>query len=422
MPEETLIKAADTPPPIDAGDTAWLLVCTALVLLMTPALALFYGGMVRRKNVLSTIMHSMAAIPIISIAWALFGYIAGLRPDARRLHRRASSTPRASSGRARVATSTARRADPRVRGLPDDVRGHHARAHLRRLRRAHEVHARTSRSSSSGRRSSTTRSRTGSGADGGWLAKLGALDFAGGTVVHLTAGISALVCALVIGKRAGYPQAAAAPARPHDDADRRGPPLVRLVRLQRGQRPRRAGSSRRSPSWRRTSARRVAPSGGSSSSGATAASPRRSASPRASSPASSPSRPAAGYVAPWAAIVIGLIAGVVCYGGVLLKNRFGYDDSLDAFGVHGVGGFAGAAAHGRLRAEGAQRAGGRRRAVRQLRAARHPGPRLRRVGGLRGRDHVRHPQAHRRDHRPARARERRARGPRTTQHGEEGYA
>src|SRR5438105_8319592 len=59
---------------IDSGDTAWLLVCTALVLLMTPALALFYGGMVRRKNVLSTIMHSMAAIPILSVKWALFGY------------------------------------------------------------------------------------------------------------------------------------------------------------------------------------------------------------------------------------------------------------------------------------------------------------------------------------------------------------
>ncbi len=65
---------------IDTGDTAWLLVSSALVLLMTPALALFYGGMVRRKNVLSTLMHSMAAIPILSVAWALFGYSLAFGP------------------------------------------------------------------------------------------------------------------------------------------------------------------------------------------------------------------------------------------------------------------------------------------------------------------------------------------------------
>ena len=66
---------------IDTGDTAWLLVSSALVLLMTPALALFYGGMVRRKNVLSTIMHSLAAIPILSIKWALIGYTLAFGPD-----------------------------------------------------------------------------------------------------------------------------------------------------------------------------------------------------------------------------------------------------------------------------------------------------------------------------------------------------
>src|ERR1700691_4367015 len=65
---------------IDTGDTAWLLVSSALVLLMTPALALFYGGMVRRKNVLSTIMHSMAAIPILSVTWVLFGYSLAFGP------------------------------------------------------------------------------------------------------------------------------------------------------------------------------------------------------------------------------------------------------------------------------------------------------------------------------------------------------
>src|SRR5437588_5288256 len=67
-------------PKLDSGDTAWLLVCTALVLLMTPALALFYAGMVRRKNVLSTLMHSLAAIPILSVKWALFGYSLAFGP------------------------------------------------------------------------------------------------------------------------------------------------------------------------------------------------------------------------------------------------------------------------------------------------------------------------------------------------------
>src|SRR5579859_7950345 len=68
-------------PTVDTGDTAWLLVSSALVLLMTPALALFYGGMVRRKNVLSTIMHSMAAIPVMSVAWALWGYSLAFGPS-----------------------------------------------------------------------------------------------------------------------------------------------------------------------------------------------------------------------------------------------------------------------------------------------------------------------------------------------------
>ena len=73
--------------PIDTGDTAWLTVSSALVLLMTPGLALFYGGMVRRKNVLSTLMHSMAAIPILSVTWALYGYSLAFGPDVPRAHR-----------------------------------------------------------------------------------------------------------------------------------------------------------------------------------------------------------------------------------------------------------------------------------------------------------------------------------------------
>ena len=107
----------------------------ALVLLMTPALALFYGGMVRRKNVLSTIMHSLAAIPILSVAWALFGYSLAFGPTHHGLIG-GLELRRAERARGRGARH---RPDARVRRLPDDVRGHHARAHLGRLRRAHEV-------------------------------------------------------------------------------------------------------------------------------------------------------------------------------------------------------------------------------------------------------------------------------------------
>ena len=198
-------------------------------------------------------------------------------------------------------------------------------------------------------------------ADGGWLFKMGALDFAGGPVVHLTAGMSALVCALVIGKRQGYPQERALPHNLTMTMTGAGYPLVRLVRLQRRAARSRPGSSRRSRSWRRTSARRGGRSGGSPSSGSTVASRPRSASRRASSRGSSRSRPRAGYVAPWAAIVIGIIASMLLLRRGAAKYKYGYDDSLDAFGVHGVGGLAGGAAHGRLRQKVLNDGGQRRR-------------------------------------------------------------
>src|SRR5215467_3607065 len=175
---------------IDTGDTAWLIVSSALVLLMTPALALFYGGMVRRKNVLSTIMHSMAAIPILSVAWALFGYSLAFGPTRHGLIGGLSYV-----GLGGLATEThgtvpafAFAAFQMMFAVitPALISG----AFAERMKFsayvafillwstfvydpvAHWVWA-----------------------DGGWLLKRGALDFAGGTVVHLTAGTSALVCA-----------------------------------------------------------------------------------------------------------------------------------------------------------------------------------------------------------------------------------
>ncbi len=178
-------------------------------------------------------------------------------------------------------------------------------------------------------------------ADGGWLFKLGALDFAGGTVVHLTAGLSALVCALVIGKRAGYPRHR---ALPHDLTMT----LAGAGLLWFGWFGFNAGSALASGQLAALAfmATHLGAAGGAL--GWLFIEWRHRGKPTALGVASGlvaglvAITPASGYVAPWAAIVIGLAAGVICYGAVLLKNRFGYDDSLDAFGVHGVGGLAGA--------------------------------------------------------------------------------
>jgi Amt family ammonium transporter len=321
---------------IDTGDTAWLIVASALVLLMTPALALFYGGMVRRKNVLSTIMHSMVAIPIISIAWALFGYSLAFGPTRHGLIgglELAGLTGLASDAHGTVPTLAFCAFQMMFAVItPALISG----AFAERMKFsayvafillwstfvydpvAHWVWA-----------------------DGGWLFKLGALDFAGGTVVHLTAGVSALICALVIGKRAGYP---AKRSLPHD--------LTMTITgaglLWFGWFGFNAGSALASGQLAALAfmATHLGAAGGAL--GWLVVEWRHRGKPTALGVASGlvaglvAITPAAGFVAPWAAIVIGFIAGGVCYGGVLLKNRFGYDDSLDAFGVHGVGGLAGA--------------------------------------------------------------------------------
>jgi Amt family ammonium transporter len=178
-------------------------------------------------------------------------------------------------------------------------------------------------------------------AEGGWLLKLGALDFAGGTVVHLTAGVSALVCALVIGKRVGYPQ-------------RKQPPhnltmtLTGAGILWFGWFGFNAGSALGAGHLAALSflATHLGAAGGAA--GWLLAEGRHRGKPTALGAASGlvaglvAITPAAGFVAPWAAVVIGLLSGVVCYGAVMMKERLGYDDALDAFGVHGVGGLLGA--------------------------------------------------------------------------------
>jgi Amt family ammonium transporter len=321
---------------IDTGDTAWLIVSSALVLLMTPALALFYGGMVKRKNVLSTLMHSMAAIPILSVTWALYGYSLAFGPTKHGLIGGldyAGMIGLAGEAHGTVPALAFAAFQMMFAVItPALISG----AFAERMKFsayvvfillwstlvydpvAHWVWA-----------------------DGGWLLKLGALDFAGGTVVHLTAGVSALVCAIVIGKRAGYPQRR---SLPHDLTMT----IVGAGLLWFGWFGFNSGSALSSGQLAALAfvTTHLGAAGGAL--GWLVVEWRHRGKPTALGVASGlvaglvAITPAAGYVAPWAAIVIGFTAGGVCYGAVLLKNRFGYDDSLDAFGVHGVGGLAGA--------------------------------------------------------------------------------
>ncbi len=177
-----------------------------------------------------------------------------------------------------------------------------------------------------------------------------ALDFAGGTVVHITSGVSALVCALVIGSRVGYGRRADGAAQPRAEPHRRVHAVGRLVRLQRRQRARRPGSLATSAfvathfaaaaatlgwvvaEWMRTGKPTVLGAISGAVAGLVGITP------------------ASGFVTPMAALAIGFVAGLVCFLAVTeLKKRLGYDDSLDAFGVHGVGGTLGRAPDRRLR-------------------------------------------------------------------------
>lgn len=323
-------------PKIDTGDTAWLLVSSALVLLMTPALALFYGGMVQRKNVLSTLMHSMAAIPVVSVVWALFGYSLSFGP-----------TRHGIIGTMEFAG---------LQGLAGQVHGTVPTLAFVAFQMMFAVITPALISGAFAERMKFSAYLAfivlwstfvydpvahWVWADGGWLFKLGALDFAGGTVVHLTAGASALVCALVIGKRAGYPRHR---ALPHDLTMT----LAGAGLLWFGWFGFNAGSALASGQLASLAFMTTHLGAAGGALGWLVVEWRHRGKPTALGVASGlvaglvAITPAAGFVAPWAAIVIGLAAGGICYCGVLLKGRFGYDDSLDAFGVHGVGGLAGA--------------------------------------------------------------------------------
>ncbi|GFE96134.1 MULTISPECIES: ammonium transporter [unclassified Gluconobacter] len=347
--------AADAPAAIDTGDTAWMLISTALVLMMTvPGLALFYGGMVRKKNVLATLIQSFAICCIASLVWMVAGYSlafssgtpwigdlsrALLNGVAANFHNGVDSAFTLGAGTAAAVPMTIPESVYMMFQMtfavitPALITG----AYAERMKFssmcvftifwlllvyapvAHWVWSPT-----------------------GWVAGLGAVDFAGGTVVHINSGVAGLVCAYVLGKRRGIGTDDMSPfnltyaiigasllwvgwfgfnAGSALGANGRAGMAMLTTQLAAAA----GGVAWMAVEWARTGK----PTALGIISGVVAGLVAIT--------------PAAGFVLPGGAVVIGLIAGAVCFwSATWLKHALGYDDSLDAFGVHGTGGIVGA--------------------------------------------------------------------------------
>ena len=329
---------------MNTGDTVFVLISAALVMLMTPGLALFYGGMARSKNVLGTMMQSFIILGIITLEWVLWGYSMSFGPDLGGIVGGLEWF-----GLAGVGMSPSPDYGSTIPHLafmifqcmfaiitPALITGAFAErikfsafllftilwATLVYNPLCHWVWG-----------------------VGGWMGGMGALDFAGGTVVHISSGISALAAALIIGKRLGYGSTAFIP---HNLPMT----ITGAALLWFGWFGFNAGSALAcnglavnafvvthvasavaALSWTFMEwIHRGKPTTLGAASGAVAGLVAIT--------------PASGFVGPVSSIIIGGLAGVICYGGVLLKSRLGYDDSLDVVGIHGLGGTWGALATG----------------------------------------------------------------------------
>jgi Amt family ammonium transporter len=329
---------------INGADTTWILLSAALVMLMTPALGFFYGGLVRQKNALSTIMHSFFMLAFVSVLWAVVGYSLAFGPSLGGFIGSLAWVGLNGVGlepNADYAGTIPHQAFMVYQMMfavitPALISG--AFAERKRFKAfiifsglwlllvycpvAHWVWG-----------------------VGGWIRGLGALDFAGGTVVHITSGISALVCALVLGKRSGY---GTEPMEPHNATYT----ILGTAFLWFGWFGFNAGSAlgantlavsafvnthlaaaMAAMAWMTASwVRHKRPSVLGAAAGAVAGLVGIT--------------PAAGFVTPMAAIIIGFLAGLGCFFAVEVLVRGRVDDALDVFGVHGVGGIIGALATG----------------------------------------------------------------------------
>jgi Amt family ammonium transporter len=327
-------------PQISAGDTAWVLTATALVMLMTPALALFYGGLVRRKNVLSILMQCMFILALVSVTWVLVGYTLAFGKDLNgwgiiggldNIGLKGVGTDPGPYAKTIPASAFALFQMMFAIITPALIIG--AFAERKRFKAfvlfallwsllvyspvAHWVWG-----------------------DGGWLRNMGVLDYAGGTVVHISSGVAALVAALVLGPRV---RRESDRFEPHDvrltvvgagilwfgwfgfnggsalAADGHAVNAVMVTNTAAGM----GALTWLTMSW----LHKGSPSVIGAVSGAIAGEVGIT--------------PASGFVDPSSAIVIGFIAGAVCYGAILLRQRLKIDDALDVWAVHGVGGTVG---------------------------------------------------------------------------------
>jgi ammonium transporter, Amt family len=341
------LGATGDPPVADSGDTAWMLAATALVMIMLPGLALFYGGLVRRKNVLSTIMHSFFGLAIVSVVWVLVGFSLAFGPDINGMGLIGNFDYVGFMGVGLTPSTVYAVTIPFVLFAafqlmfaaitPALITG--AFAERKRFASfvlfttlwsiliyspiAHWVWA-----------------------TDGWLFKLGALDFAGGTVVHASSGLSALIVAILIGRRVVNGER----MEPHDV------PMTVL------------GAGLLWFGWFGFNAGSALTAGGLAASafivtntaaaaatltwvGASYLHHRKVSVVGAACGAVAglvAITPASGFVTPGGAILIGLVAGGLCYSATLLRERVRVDDALDVFAVHGVGGVFGAIATGVL--------------------------------------------------------------------------
>ena len=328
---------------MNTGDTAFMLIATAMVMVMTPALALFYGGLVRRKNVLATTMQSFVCLGVISIIWVVYGYSLAFGPDVGHFIGNLDNV---------FLKGVGLEAGPYSATIPALlfcafqlmfaiitpalITGAFAErmkftaflaftilwSTLVYLPVCHWVWGQE-----------------------GWLFKMGALDFAGGTVIHINSGAAALVAALVLGKRKGYGRDS---MHPHNlpmtvlgagllwfgwfgfnagSALSAGP--IAVLALFTTQVATGAGALAWGVAeWKIQGKPTTLGVASGALAGLVAITP------------------GAGFVTPVSAIIMGGVAGVICYLAVLAKSKMGYDDSLDVVGVHGVGGIWGALATG----------------------------------------------------------------------------
>ncbi len=335
---------------MNSGDTAWMLASTALVLVMiVPGLALFYGGLVRSKNVLSTVMHSFIVLCLVSVIWVLFGYSLAFGPD-----------------RGGVIGSLDWAGLSGVGAQPHPFYGAtipHGVFMLFQLMLAALTPALITGAFAERIRFSAVLLFTALWSifiysplahwiwGGGWLSKMGGLDFAGGAVVHISAGASALACALAVGRRRGWRTDYMPPHNlpfvllgtgllwfgwfGFNGGSARGANAVAMGALIATQ----VAAAASALAWMTVEwMHRGKPTVLGVASGAVAGLAAVTG--------------AAGYIGPLWAMVIGIIAGMLCYFAIVWKGRIGYDDALDVVGIHGIGGIIGVMATGFVASKG----------------------------------------------------------------------